>query len=147
MALVTRYLQTYKNFSKVTWINILAVFIMSFGIMMSSIFTLYLNQNGVGIHQIAWIIAVGGSGGIIGSYLCGIITKIISPTRIAQITVLLFALIMLGYTLTKNVYVIFCLLFLANLFLGLFRPANNLILLQYAESSLRSMYTLAIPFW
>ena len=135
MSLLNRYLRTYHNFSKATWINILAVFIMSFGIMMSSIFTLYLNQNGVGIHQIALIIAIGGAGGIFGSYLCGSITKRISPTRIAQVSVLLFALIMLCYTLTKNVNVIFILLFLANLFLGFFRPANNLMLFAHAPAS------------
>ena len=130
-----RYLHTYKNFSKATWINILAVFIMSFGLMMSSIFTLFLNQKGVSIREIAWIIATGGVGGILGSYLCGSIAKRVSPTRIAQLSVLAFAILMLIYPLIKNMSLFFILLFLANFFLGLFRPANNLMLFAHAPAA------------
>lgn len=135
MSLLIRYLNTYRNFSKATWINILAVFVMSFGLMMSSIFTLFLNHKGIGVHEIGWIIAIGGVGGILGSYLCGIIAAYISVTRIAQYSILFFALIMVSFPLARHINLFFILFFLANFCLGLFRPANNLMLFAHTPVS------------
>jgi predicted MFS family arabinose efflux permease len=133
MSLTKRYLKTYQNFSTATWINILAVFVMSFGLMMSSIFTLFLNQKGIGIREIGWIIATGGLGGVIGSYLYGIVAKYSSPTRIAQLSVFLFALTMMAFPFSQHISLFFVLLFLSNFWLGFFRPANNIML--FANSS------------
>lgn len=135
MSLLIRYLNTYRNFSKATWINILAVFIMSFGLMMSSIFTLFLNSKGINITIIAWIIAIGGGGGIIGSYLAGYLAKYLDLTRIAQFSLFMFGVTTLLFTFIKNVNLFFIIYFLSNLFNGLFRPANNLMLFARTEET------------
>jgi predicted MFS family arabinose efflux permease len=132
MSLLNRYFHAYHNFSKATWINILAVFIMSFGLMMSSIFTLFLNQRGVGILEISSIIAIGGVGGVLGSYLCGILAKYISPTRIAQYSLVCSAMVTLVFPWLPAISYFFLFYFLGNFFNGLFRPANNLMLFAHA---------------
>jgi predicted MFS family arabinose efflux permease len=132
LTLTTRYFRSYQNFSRATWLNILAVFIMSFGLMMSSIFSLFLNQQHVTLSMISWIVAIGGGGGVLGSYLCGVVAKRVSATRIAQVALVGFTLTMLLFPWVHSITGFFILNFLSSFWSGVFRPANNIMLFTHA---------------
>lgn len=125
---------SYSNFSAVIWLNILAVFLITCGFMMSSFFTLFLHGRGIAINTIAYILAVGGIGAMSGSYLSGIlITK--KPARrcnFIQVALLGFAAIIATFPCVHSLNLYFALNCAANFCYGLFRPINQSFLFTHA---------------
>jgi MFS family permease len=129
------YVNSYRNFSLAIWINVLAVFLIAFGFMMSSFFTLFLHNKGISTREIGLILACGGIGAMLGSYMSGLVILRLSPVRVAQISMLGFSLVTAAFPLVNNLTLFFFLSFMGNFCSGIFQPANNLILFSHAETS------------
>lgn len=127
------YTKNYQNFSTATWINIFTVWVVAFGMMMNSFFTLFLNKKGMPVQTIGLILACGGIGSMLGSYSSGIIASKVNPVRLAQIALLTFSFATICFPLVHTTLIFFFLTFAACFCGGFFRTANNLILFAHTE--------------
>ncbi len=139
MRILASYFNHYRDFSLALWLNIVAVFVNAAGVMMSFFVALYLvNVEHFSVMQMAWVFAIGGVGGIVGSYIGGWCADRFNHVRICQISLLFVALQNVLIPFTHVYGVIMLLIFLSNLFTFIFRPSNSLILFAHCEQSDRT---------
>jgi predicted MFS family arabinose efflux permease len=133
------YLNHYRGFAPAVWINIIGVFIATSGLVLNTFFTLFLvNDRGIGLHELGLILATGGLGAVVGSYLSGYLCDRINPAKIAILGLFGFALFVVFFPFTRPVVLLVLLNFTTNLFLAIFRPANFMIIFANCEEADRT---------
>ncbi len=123
------YLKHYRGFAPAVWINIIGVFIATSGLVINTFFTLFLvNDRNIGLYSLGIILATGGLGAVIGSYVSGYLCDRMNPAKIAPLGLLGFALFVVFFPFTYSVILLILLNFTTNLFLAIFRPSNFMII-------------------
>lgn len=127
-----RYLEGYHSLPRAVWLNVMAVFVINTGTILSSIFTLFLNSRHYSVASITMVLSVGGLGGILGSLLGGVLCQRFLANRVSQVALLGYAAALLAYpSMHRLTYIAFTCVW-SNFMYGVFRPANNLVLFSHA---------------
>ena len=106
-------------------------FINSMAQMITVFISLFLHKNNLPIYQIGILISIFGIGGILGGFFGGFLSDFISPLKIARISSLANALLIVLFMFFHNVWFFGVDLFLMGLFNNLFRPASLLLILAF----------------
>jgi predicted MFS family arabinose efflux permease len=128
------FLSSYSGFSIKTWVTVLATFVNAAGAAVSIFIALYLSTVlHLPVKQVAYIVSASGLGAIIGAFISGYLC-----TKFDAYKMSIIFLIGMGFaTCLLNFFsqpvILFILMLIDGFFIGAFRPANTLNLLQHCS--------------
>lgn len=151
--MLKRILKSYKGFTPATWIHVSVAFINTLGSMVTFFFSLYLvTVLNFSIRKASLVIGTQGMGAIISAYCGGILCTYVDPRLVVIVALFCAAVIFCIIPLLHHYYAFIIFACILGMSLGLFRPANNILLLrgykprEYAKvlGLLRSMQNLGV---
>ncbi len=137
--LLTKYLESYRGFSKAIWILSFGAFINSFGMMVTTFLALYLSdQLHFSVIQTGNILAAYGAGYLAGGYFGGKLCDKIDPRKILIASLSLTGMGYLILPFAHSFHAILALMFLVGTVESFFRPAYNVTLARCAPQKIRT---------
>lgn len=130
--LLSSYFKHYAGFSQETWILLTTIFINTLGGVITVFLSLYLiNDLHFNVMQVGAIITCIGIGGIIGSYISGILCDKRSELNICIISLLINATALFLLIFPTQLIFLILIAFTLGLSNASFAPANRVLLMKY----------------